>query len=204
MSDHIINIVKSGVGNIGSIVRVLDDLDSEYKIVNKPQDFSSTKKIILPGVGSYDSFINSLKQKKLFEEIKYLVLKEKYSILGICVGMQSLFLNSEEGLSLGFGFINNKCKKFKNNIKKVPHLGWNKVNIKKKNNLFKNIKNNYFYFAHSYAVFEYDKEFVTSTTNYIDHFISSISQNNIYGVQFHPEKSFDQGKQIIKNFIEIC
>ena len=92
-----INIIKSGVGNIGSIVRVLEDLDCEYKIVNKPHDFSNTKKIILPGVGSYDSFINSLIQNKLLEEIKYLVLKEKYSILGICVGMQSFFLNSEEG-----------------------------------------------------------------------------------------------------------
>ena len=127
-----INIIKSGVGNIGSIVRVLEDLDYEYKIVNKPQDFSDTKKIILPGVGSYDSFINSLIQNKLLEEIKYLVLKEKYSILGICVGMQSFFLNSEEGSSKGFGFIDDKCKKFKNNNKKVPHIGWNKVNIKKK------------------------------------------------------------------------
>ena len=199
-----INIIKSGVGNIGSIVRVLDDLGYEYTIVNKPQDFSNTKKIILPGVGSYDSFINSLNQNKLLEKIKHLVLKEKYSILGICVGMQSLFLNSEEGSSLGFGFIDNKCKKFKNDTKKVPHIGWNKVNIKKKNNLFENIKNNYFYFAHSYAVFETENEFAISTTNYIEDFTSAISQNNIYGVQFHPEKSFDQGKQIIKNFIEIC
>ena len=118
--------------------------------------------------------------------------------------MQSLFLNSEEGSSRGFGFIDDKCKKFKNNTKKVPHIGWNKVNIKKKNNLFENIKNNYFYFAHSYAVFEPKKEFAISTTNYTEEFTSAISQNNIYGVQFHPEKSFDQGKQIIKNFIEIC
>ena len=140
-----INIIKSGVGNIGSIVRVLEDLDYKYKIVNKPQDFSDTKKIILPGVGSYDSFINSLIQNKLLEEIKYLVLKEKYSILGICVGMQSFFLNSEEGSSKGFGFIDDKCKKFKNNNKKVPHIGWNKVNIKKKIIFLVIFKINFFY-----------------------------------------------------------
>ena len=118
-----INVIKSGVGNIGSIVRVLEDLDYEYKIVNKPQDFSDTKKIILPGVGSYDSFINSLIQNKLLEEIKYLVLKEKYSILGICVGMQSFFLNSEEGSSKGFGFIDDKCKKV---ISNYCHINYDK------------------------------------------------------------------------------
>lgn len=199
-----INIVRSGVGNIGSIVRVLDDLDYQYKIVTKPQDFTNTKKIILPGVGSYDSFIKSLNHNKLFEKIKYLVLKEEFSILGICVGMQSFCLNSEEGSLPGFGFIEEKCKKFENSIKKVPHIGWNKVNIKKKSNLFNDIKNDYFYFAHSYAVFEKSKEYTISTTNYTKDFNSAISQNNIYGVQFHPEKSFDQGKQVIKNFIEIC
>lgn len=204
MGNHIINIVRSGVGNIGSIVRVLDDLDYQYKIVTKPQDFTNTKKIILPGVGSYDSFIKSLNHNKLFEKIKYLVLKEEFSILGICVGMQSFCSNSEEGSLPGFGFIEEKCKKFENSIKKVPHIGWNKVNIKKKSNLFNDIKNDYFYFAHSFAVFETGKEYTISTTNYTKDFNSAISQNNIYGVQFHPEKSFDQGKQVIKNFIEIC
>ena len=199
-----INIVKSGVGNIGSIVRVFDDLNYKYKIINSPEDFSDTKKIILPGVGSFDPFINSLKSKNLFEVIKELVLKKKYSILGICVGMQSLFLESEEGLLPGFGFLNYKCEKFKSDKYKVPHIGWNKIFIKRKNFLFDEIEDKFFYFAHSYTVLAPKKEFTISTTNYIEDFSSAVCNDNIYGVQFHPEKSFDQGKQIIKNFIEKC
>jgi len=187
-----INLVKSGVGNIGSVVRVLNDLKYEYEIVNNPKQFSDTKKIILPGVGSFDSFINSLKSKNLFEEIKKLVLKKKYSILGICVGMQSLFLGSEEGLAPGFGFFNHKCKKFKSIDYKIPHIGWNKIDIRRKNYLFDNIENNFFYFAHSYAVLAPTEEFTISTTNYIENFSSVVWSDNIYGVQFHPEKSFDQ------------
>ena len=204
MKNSNINIVKSGVGNIGSIVRVINDLEYESKIINNPNEFSETKKIILPGVGSFDSFINSLKSKKLFNKIQDLVINKNYSILGICVGMQSLFLESEEGTETGLGFINSKCKKFDSKIKKVPHIGWNNIIIKKQNKLFDDIENNYFYFAHSYNINDIEKEFTLSTTKYIYEFVSSISWKNIYGVQFHPEKSFQQGKQVIKNFIEKC
>jgi glutamine amidotransferase len=204
MKNSNINIVKSGVGNIGSVVRVINDLEYESKIINNPNEFSETKKIILPGVGSFDSFINSLKSKKLFNKIQDLVINKNYSILGICVGMQSLFLESEEGTETGLGFINSKCKKFDSKIKKVPHIGWNNIIIKKQNKLFDDIENNYFYFAHSYNINDIEKEFTLSTTKYIYEFVSSISWKNIYGVQFHPEKSFQQGKQVIKNFIEKC
>mgnify|MGYP001406300290 CR=1 FL=1 len=204
MKNNGINVIKSGVGNIGSIVRVLNDLEYEIKIIDNPNDFSDTKKIILPGVGSFDSFIESLKSKKLFNKIQDLVINKNYSILGICVGMQSLFLDSEEGMEKGLGFINSKCKKFDNKVKKVPHIGWNNITIKKQNKLFDDIKNNYFYFAHSYNINDTKKEFILSTTNYINEFVSSVSYQNIYGVQFHPEKSFEQGKQVIKNFIEKC
>lgn len=204
MNNQKINIVKSGVGNIGSIIRILKDINYDYIVVQKPKDFSQTKKIILPGVGSYDSFIRSLRLNNLFDEITNLVTKDNYSILGICVGMQALFFNSEEGDLKGFGFLNGKCRKFKSQNKKVPHIGWNRVNITKENKLFKGIKNNFFYFAHSYAIFELKQNYTISTTNYIEDFSSSIVQRNIYGVQFHPEKSYDQGKKIIQNFIEEC
>ena len=199
-----INIVKSGVGNIGSIVRVLNDLEISYVIINKPEDFSDTKKIILPGVGSFDTFIKSLKDKNLFHKIEDLVNKENYSILGICVGMQSLFEVSEEGVNSGFGFIKYKCKKFKSNTKKIPHIGWNEIDINKSDKLFDRIGSKLFYFAHSYAFLDQDKDITIATTNYINNFSASVAIGNIYGVQFHPEKSFNQGKQIIKNFIEKC
>lgn len=204
MKNNKINIVKSGVGNIGSIIRVCKDLEFDFVIIDKPEDFSDTKKIILPGIGSFDSFMKSIRSKNLFHKIEELVLKEDYSILGICVGMQSLFEGSEEGETKGFGFINYKCKKFKSDIKKVPHIGWNQIKIIKNCKLFDEIESRLFYFAHSYAYLKQDKNITLTTTNYINEFSSSVAVGNIYGVQFHPEKSFHQGKQIIKNFIEKC
>lgn len=199
-----INVIKSGVGNIGSIIRVLKDLEYQVNIVSDPSQFNLEKKIILPGVGSFDSFIKSLKKQNLFNKLKYLVEKESYSILGICVGMQALCNGSEEGYETGLNFFDYKCKKFDNTKSKVPHIGWNKVMIENNSNLFLNISNNFFYFAHSFFLEVTKEDFVSSTTEYINKFASSVSKKNIYGVQFHPEKSFDQGKTIIKNFIETC
>ena len=199
-----VNIVKSGIGNIGSITRLLDDLEYKYNIVEKPEDFSNSKKIILPGVGNFDFFISSLKEKNLYMLIKDKVLFENYCILGICVGMQSLFEGSAEGKERGFGFLKGNCKKFIPNKKsKVPHLGWNKINIIKNSILFNNIENFLFYFAHSFYV-ESNSEYEISSSSYIENFCSSLNFKNIYGVQFHPEKSYSQGNHIIKNFIDLC
>ena len=108
-----INIIKSGVGNIGSLIKVINDLEYNYRIISDPSEFTNTKKIILPGVGSFDSFINSLKDQNLFDRIFSLVKKQNYSILGICVGMQSLFKKSEEGILNGLDLVDGECIKFK-------------------------------------------------------------------------------------------
>jgi len=162
----LINIIKSGVGNLGSLIRVIEDLEINYNIINNRNDFNQDWKIILPGVGTFDSFVNSLKNQNLFEKIKELVLINKIPILGICVGMQSLFDKIEEGEEDGLSFIEGKCKKFDNNVIKVPHIGWNNIEILNHCSLFVDLKNDYFYFSHSYHVSLLDKNLVLSVTNY--------------------------------------
>lgn len=203
-SFKLINLIKSGVGNIGSISRVILDLEIEYSLVENIEQINENGKIILPGIGSFDSFIKSLKQNHLFDKIYELVILKKIPILGICVGMQSFFKESEEGFEKGFGFFNNKCTKFLSSNKKIPHLGWNKVYNNKNNKLFENIEDNFFYFAHSYHVNLSENKQIIGYTNYDKNFPSAVNLENIYGVQFHPEKSYDQGLQIIKNFITKC
>ena len=199
-----INIVKSGVGNIGSLIKVINDLEYKYKIITNPDEFTNTQKLILPGVGSFDSFINSLKNQNLFDKIIYLAKQQQYSILGICVGMQSLFKTSEEGKLNGLDLVKGQCIKFNLNKLKVPHLGWNNVKFTQDNKIIGNINNSNFYFAHSYHVTSIDKKYVVATTDHERNFPSIINFDRIYGVQFHPEKSYEQGKKLIKNFIEKC
>ena len=151
-----INIVKSGVGNIGSLIKVINDLEYKYKIITNPDEFTNTQKLILPGVGSFDSFINSLKNQNLFDKIIHLAKQQRYSILGICVGMQSLFKTSEEGKLNGLDLVKGQSIKFNLNKLKVPHLGWN-TKIHSDNKIIGNINNSNFYFAHSYHVTSIDK-----------------------------------------------
>ena len=199
-----INIIKSGVGNIGSLIKVLNDLEYKYKIISHPSEFTETQKIILPGVGSFDSFIDSLKKNNLFEKIILLNKEKDYSILGICVGMQSLFKKSEEGLSEGLSLIEGNCIKFNLKKLKVPHLGWNNIIINKENEIVNGIEKNLFYFAHSYHVTDCDTNNIIATTNHEYNFPAIVNFKNVYGVQFHPEKSYSQGRKLINNFIQKC
>ena len=200
-----VNLIQSSVGNVGSVIRVLNDLDYEINLVSGANEINKNYKIILPGVGNFDSFIKSLKSKNLFLEIKKFVLDDKVKILGICVGMQSLLKSSAEGEEEGFGFINYKCKKFVSNKHKIPHIGWNSINENQFSKIFDGIEKKLFYFAHSFHVDnKIDEKIILAKTNYCYEFPSAINKDNIFGVQFHPEKSFDQGKNLIKNFLEKC
>lgn len=197
-----INLINAGVGNLKAISNTLKSLEIPFTEVNENNQIINGK-IILPGVGHFDYFMESLVQKNLKSQIIDLVINKNYPILGICVGMQALFDKSDEGKSKGFGFLKGQSKKFINfkNFK-VPHMGWNNIKILKKNKIFENLSNDKFYFANSFFV-DCDCKYIIAQTQHSNSFASVVNFNNIYGVQFHPEKSYDQGQLIIKNFCSL-
>ncbi len=201
-----IGIIDYGLGNIRAFSNIYESLDIPNKIVKAENDFEDVQKIILPGVGAFDYAITSLRESLLLPRLDYEVLECNKPVLGICVGMQMMANNSEEGKLDGLGWIDANVKKF--NLDKVdaqkfplPHMGWNKVTNLIKNDLLKNLKNeSRFYFLHSYYFDEKSSNDAIAQSAYIQEFTSVVKKNNIYGVQFHPEKSHENGIQILKNF----
>ena len=197
-----IAILDYGVGNLKSIQNMFKKTCVDSTITSDNKEIEKASKYILSGVGSFDYAVRSLKNASFFETLKKEVLENKKKILGICLGMQLLSNNSEEGKEKGLGWINASTIKF-NMVNKnlaVPHMGWNKINLINTNNIFKNLNENKFYFVHSYHVVCHDKKNVLATSNYGELFTSAIHKENIYGVQFHPEKSHKFGMQLFKNF----
>lgn len=196
---NIIGIVNYGAaGNIHSVEVAVKKAQANTLIINKAEQFNSVDKIILPGVGSYKDAILNLKAKDLFGALQ----ANKKPILGICLGMQILSkIGFEYGKTNGLGLIEAEVRPMIVDAK-VPHVGFNNVEIIKKSNLFKGLDNKEFYFMHSFEVVNYTD--VVSLTQYYGHkFVSSIEKENIYGVQFHPEKSREAGIEILKNFINL-
>lgn len=200
-----IGIVNINSGNIYSLCKILNDLSVPHIVCNSTSELKKTDKLIIPGVGSFYEAMKYLNHKGYSEEIKEAALIRKIDIMGICLGMQVLFEHGEEFKNCdGLGILKGNVQNLKKKIakKKLPHIGWNSIEIKKKNKILLNIETNTdFYFAHSYAVEEVDETVISSTTNYEVDFISTVNHENIFGVQFHPEKSSLSGFQIIKNFI---
>ena len=202
-----LGLVDVGAGNIGSLKSALKKIGIKYQICKEAEDFGNINKIILPGVGNFNDFMNKIKSKNLDSLIKE-KYKKKIPILGICLGFQVLFSNSSEsGFTEGFNFIDGKIINFKEKLKtlRTPHVGWNNCKLEKKSTLFENIDNNSdFYFTHSFFLNDCDKDYIISKTDYGFQFISGIEKNNLYGVQFHPEKSQLSGMKVLKNFCERC
>ena len=204
-----ITIVDYGLGNIRSaeqsLKKVIDEnnIDAEVAITNNAKDIYLASHIILPGQGAFETCMEGLKNiAGMIDALSQNVLIQKKPFLGICVGMQLLATKSyENGTHHGLGWIDGEIKKIPSTDLKLPHMGWNEVLIKKENKLIKEKEENNYYFVHSYF-FEckYEKNEVAST-NYGINFTSIISKENIYGVQFHPEKSSYQGMRLIRNFI---
>lgn len=203
-----ITILNYGSGNIRAIANIYDSLNIPYKIANEPNELVGSKKILLPGVGAFDETISMLDEKGFRSVLDNEVLINKVPILGICVGMQILGTSSEEGSLKGLGYISGRVKKVDASLLKLkpalPHMGWNSITAKDSSLLFNNIDfKKGFYFLHSYY-FECDNESdVLSTTFYGIHFSSSIYSKNIYGVQFHPEKSHSNGIKLLHNFYSL-
>jgi len=200
-----IQIIDVGIGNIASVFNMLRRIGAKSTFVADPQKISLSSKIILPGVGSFDAGINALRKNGMDEAVREAGSRGVY-ILGICLGMQLLCKNSEEGKEDGLGLIDAEVKKFnfpQNSKLKIPHMGWNHVSSQKDNALFLNMyQEPRFYFVHSYHVVCNELNDVITTTNYGYDFHSSFAHDNIMGVQFHPEKSHKFGMLLLKNFVE--
>jgi glutamine amidotransferase len=203
-----ITIIDYGSGNISAIANIYEKLNISYLIAKNPGDVIGAKKIFLPGVGAFDETISQLDEIGFRSVIDKEVLENKVPILGICVGMQILAETSEEGSLKGLGYIKGHVKKLDasklDEKPKLPHLGWNSIEIKRKNPLFDNIDpQKGFYFLHTYYFECSNNNDILSTTHYGNSFSSAINDNNIYGFQFHPEKSHSNGINLLHNFAKL-
>ena len=200
-----ITIVDYGSGNINAIKNIYERLNISFVFATTKEHIIKADHILLPGVGAFDETISTLQDKGFTEVLNKKIQQDKVPILGICVGMQMLADSSEEGTLNGLGWIHGKVKKFEKNLipdkPKIPHLGWNSIEISRDSPLFKNVNPEVgFYFVHSYYFECADESNVICNTVYGKSFHSAVNRENIYGVQFHPEKSHDNGIQFLRNF----
>ena len=198
------------MGNLRSVQKSLEFVGAKVVVTHDPDLILNADSVVLPGVGSFKDCMSNLKELNLIDPIRKFIDGGK-PFLGICLGLQVLFEESEEyGPVAGLGILPGKGVKFSRNISetkngqliKVPHMGWNKIEVKKKEPLFENIDviAPYFYFVHSYYVVPKDKNMVATVTNYGIEFVSGIQYKNIYAFQFHPEKSQTMGLALLERF----
>ncbi|MFH2027797.1 MAG: imidazole glycerol phosphate synthase subunit HisH [Nanoarchaeota archaeon] len=198
-----IAIIDYGAGNLASVKNALDKLGVKSKITDKASDIMAADKVIFPGVGSFGDVMNALKERKLIDAIKKVIDSKPF--LGICLGMQVLFEESEESAGVkGLSVFKGKVRRFKSKTLKIPQIGWNSINIKKKESVLDGVKDgSYFYFVHSYYIDPSDKDMILTTTDYGVEFVSSIAKDNVIGMQFHPERSGEIGLKILENFVKL-
>jgi glutamine amidotransferase len=197
-------IIDYGMGNLNSVKRKFSRIGVNAEITANPADILNAGKIVLPGVGHFQKAVQNLKELKLWEALNVAVLKKKTPILGICLGMQLMAKYSEEGNIAGLGWFDAAVVKFqiKDKLKyKVPHMGWNQIIKSKESSLMRNVPDlSEFYFVHSYYFKCNQPEDILNDTEYESVFTSAIEKDNIFGVQYHPEKSHDVGEQFLRNF----
>lgn len=196
-------IVNYGLGNLGSIKNMLKRVGVEASICDNPSKLEEATKIILPGVGAFDTGMRHLGDNGWLEILNRKVLLEKVPTLGICLGMQLMTKRSEEGQLPGLGWINGEVLKFTDPALRVPHMGWNVVHPGKQGSILATDRELRFYFVHSYYVTIKNEEEILGKTIYGTDFVSAFVRDNIYGVQFHPEKSHQFGMELFRKFAVI-
>lgn len=196
-----IAIADYGIGNLRSVQKAFNKLGYDAIITGDKAVIESASHVVLPGVGAFADAINLLRTSGL-EKIIIAEAKKGKPILGICLGMQLLFeSSSESGFHEGLGLIKGKITRFNIDLK-VPQVGWNSVKVAKSSKILNNVDGEYFYFVHSFCAADINDE-TCGITDYCVEFTSAVEKNNIFGVQFHPEKSGESGLKILKNFAEI-
>lgn len=197
-----ISVIDYGMGNLRSVVKAVELYTDEVKISSTPEDISKADAIILPGDGAFAHAMENLKEMGLVDPIRRFILDGR-KFLGICLGYQLLFSESEEfGTHKGLDIIKGRVIKFDNSNMKVPHMGWNNVSIKKESKYLNGIDDNtHFYFIHTYYPVVLDDTYITGVCNYGGDFTCIVSKDNMIATQFHPEKSHKAGLKIIENFV---
>ena len=197
-------LIDAGTGNLRSVQKALESIGADVLRTSAPQQVISGKRVVLPGVGAFGDFMSGLRSRGLEHAIKK-IAKQGIPLLGICVGMQALFDTGEEmGNHAGLGLLKGRVVRFADSLNiKIPHTGWNQVEIRKETPLFEGIPHDsYTYFNHSYYCQAQDPSDIVATTDYGIGYVCAVQHENIFGVQFHPEKSQAIGLQILKNFVE--
>ena len=200
-------IVDYGMGNLNSVKKKLDRLKTTASITSNPKDIIKADKIILVGVGHFAKAMKNIKELNLLDTLNEVAIIKKKPVLGICLGMQLMANDSEEGNSEGLGWLDANVRKMQvdDTLRfKIPHTGWNKITQSKKSHLMKGIpESSEFYFVHSYYLKPNESSNTLNETEYSFKFTSAIEKDNIFGVQYHPEKSHDVGEILLKNFISL-
>ncbi len=200
-------IIDYGIGNLASVLNMFRKIGvRDVKISNDKNDISAATKLLLPGVGAFDAGMSNLENSGLIPILNRKVLEEKTPILGICLGMQLLTKRSDEGVKAGLGWINAETVIFDPDPSlklKIPHMGWDYIDVKRDNKLIDKEGKKRFYFVHSYHVKCFDAEQSLATCNFGGEFTCSVNKENIYGTQFHPEKSLKFGMKVLENFAKL-
>ncbi|MER3501297.1 MAG: imidazole glycerol phosphate synthase subunit HisH [Candidatus Fervidibacterota bacterium] len=200
-----VTVIDYGVGNLRSVMKALEFLGSQVVLTSDPEQVTKASKLVLPGVGAFGTGMANLHQLNLVEAIQD-AARRGVPLLGICLGLQLLFDESEEmGRHKGLGLMSGKVVRFpERNDLRIPHMGWNALRIRKRDPLFQDVPDGAMvYFVHSYFPVPDDPSVIAATTEHGVEFVSAIAVDNIFGTQFHPEKSSQVGLQILRNFLAL-